>query len=322
MDATSAPLAPGALRWLWLRRLLGAVWLANAIFHYLAWVRSPGAGPRLLAAFDQASVAPVWLRPALTAVHDAIAALGPERCAAFLILIELLLGLALLAGFRVRAFLLLGLAYSIFCWIALDALGYPYAGGQTDPGVFINYALAFLFAWRAQSLLDGEPYGEDPFRRERILFGLLWAFDALLKWQPYFLTHFMSQLLPAAAGQPAWIAAYIHGVAAVVQWLGPGVVAILVAVAETLIAASLLSGWLLRLAVPLGAVYCLAVWSTAEGFGGPYGLAGTGVRGDVLGNVLVYVYLFAYLWPATLRSMWPSRQRPARIMEAGGAKTL
>ena len=301
---TSAAVFPSARRWLWLRRILGLVWLANAVSHYLAWTYSPGAAPRVLAAFDQARVAPPWLAPALSALHDGVAALGAERFALFLILLELLLGLALLAGYRVRTFLVLGLAYSAFCWVALDALGYPYGGGQTDPGVFIAYLLAFLFAWRGQTLIEGAPAAADPFRRERVLFGLLWAFDALLKWQPYFLTHFMDQLLPAAQGQPAWIAAYILGIAAVVQWIGPGIVAVLVAVAETLLAASLLGGWLLRYAVPLGAAYSLAVWSTAEGFGGPYGLTGTGVRGDVLGNVLIYVYLFAYLWPAG--------QRPAR----------
>ncbi len=301
MDTTTAPILPVARRWLWLRRLLGAIWLANAAFHYLAWVYSPGGANRVLAAFDQARVAPPWLAPALSALHDGIATLGAERFALFLILLEVLLGLALLTGYRVRTFLVLGLAYSAFCWVALDALGYPYGGGQTDPGVFIAYLLAFLFAWRALGLIEGAPAEAEPFRRERLLFGLLWAFDAALKWQPYFLTHFMDQLLPAAQGQPVWIAAYIRGIAAAVQWIGPGIVAILVAVAETLLAASLLGGWFLRYAVPLGAAYSLAVWSTAEGFGGPYGLTGTGVRGDVLGNVLIYVYLFAYLWSATLR---------------------
>ena len=304
MDTTSVSSIPPAARWLWLRRLLGAIWLANAAFHYLAWVYSPGGASRMLMAFDQARVAPPWLAPALSALHDGIAALGAERFALFLILLEVLLGLALLTGYRVRTFLVLGLAYSAFCWVALDALGYPYGGGQTDPGVFIAYLLAFLFAWRGQDLIEGVRAVAEPFRRERILFGLLWAFDTVLKWQPYFLTHFMDQLLPAAQGQPAWIAAYIHGIAAAVQWIGPGVVAVLVAVAETLLAASLLGGWFLRYAVPLGVAYSLAVWSTAEGFGGPYGLTGTGVRGDVLGNVLIYAYLFAYLWPATLR---PSR---------------
>ena len=298
---TASTCPPSALQtWLWLRRLLGATWIANALFHYLAWVWSPGGGARMLAAFDQAGVAPPWMRPVLAVLHDSLLWLGPERVALFLILLELLLGFALLAGLRVRTFILVGLVYSLCCWLTLDVLGYPYADGQTDPGVFVNYFIVFLFAWRAQNLLEGAACEADPFRRERILFGLLWAFDALLKWQPYFLTHFMAQLLPAAEGQPAWIAAYINGVAALVQWMGPGMVAVLVAVAETLMALSLLSGRFLRYTLPLGAAYCLAVWSTAEGFGGPYGLAGTGVRGDVLGNVLIYLYAFAYLWAGLL----------------------
>jgi hypothetical protein len=43
-------------------------------------------------------------------------------------------------------------------------------------------------------------------------------------------------------------------------------------------------------------VYSLAVWSTAERFGGPYTNAGTVVRGDVVGNVIIYVGIFLYLW--------------------------
>ncbi|MDE2276291.1 MAG: hypothetical protein KGK09_08350, partial [Burkholderiales bacterium] len=254
-----------------------------------------------LAAFGQAAVAPAWLRPALQAVHDGVARAGPRPVAAVLVLLELALGTALLAGWRVRGAIALGLGYSLLCWVVLDALGYPYGRGQTDPGVFINYALAFAFAWRAQAVLAGAAPGPDPFRRERLLFGLLWALDAALKWQPGFLTQFMAQLTPAAVGQPAPIAAYIHAVVALVGWIGPLRVAVLTALAETLVAASLLSGRAMRWSVPLAALYCLAVWTSAEGFGGPYGLAGTGVRGDVIGNVLIYVYLFAYLWPVAAR---------------------
>jgi hypothetical protein len=90
----------------------------------------------------------------------------------------------------------------------------------------------------------------------------------------------MDQLTGALPGQPLWIAAYIGFVVGVVSLIGPGVVAVVVAVGKSLLALSLLSGRWLRLSLPLGILYSLAVCSTAEGFGGPYTNAGTGVRGD------------------------------------------
>lgn len=68
-----------------------------------------------------------------------------------------------------------------------------------------------------------------------------------------------------------------------------------------MIAASLLSGRGLKLFVPIGLLYSLAVWTTAEGWRGSYITAGTRVLGNVLGNVIIYAFIFAYLWVA----VWP-----------------
>lgn len=247
---------------------------------------------------------PVWLQHYLLAVINGITAIGLAAVATGMVIIDLLLALSMLLGIRVRLFCWLGIAYCLFCWTTLDSLGFPYIHGQTDPGVFVNYMLAFFFVLSAQSLMDSKAevnmktgHGE-PFATGRMLFGLLWAVDAILKWQPYFLTHFMEQLTQATQGQPAWIIAFIQFVVAIVHLIGPFPVAIIVAVMETLIAASLLTGRWLKLFVPFGLFYSLAVWVTAEGWGGPYNAAGTGVRGDVTGNVIIYVFIFLYLWVA------------------------
>ncbi|MDE2346158.1 MAG: hypothetical protein KGL13_06795, partial [Gammaproteobacteria bacterium] len=48
--------------------------------------------------------------------------------------------------------------------------------------------------------------------------------------------------------------------------------------------------------IPFGLAYSVLVWITAEAFGGTYSTAGTGVRGNVLGNVLIYLIPFLFLW--------------------------
>ncbi|MDA8107000.1 MAG: hypothetical protein M0015_00015 [Betaproteobacteria bacterium] len=289
-----------------LRGLLGAVWLLNAGFQAYAWLWPPReqAAAALLRAYGAPlSGAPAWLQPYLAAVVHGVQAAGPRSVALLMVLIDLVIALSLLSGRGLWAGAWLGIVYSAFCWSTLDSLGYPYAHGQTDPGVFVGYLITFVMVLAAHdrtARFPGERDADyDPFRAGRLLFGLLWAFDAALKWQPYFLTHFMAQLSGAPAGQPGWIAAYIGFVIAIVRAVGPMLVAIGVALLETMLALSLLSGLALRVSLPLGVLYGLAVWTTAEGWGGPYTSAGTGVRGNVIGNVIIYVIVFLYLWAAS-----------------------
>ncbi len=54
--------------------------------------------------------------------------------------------------------------------------------------------------------------------------------------------------------------------------------------------------------------YPPAIRTTAEAFGGPYSSAGTGVRGNVLGNVLIYLIPFVFLWVGSTRSRLQSAQ--------------
>jgi hypothetical protein len=54
-------------------------------------------------------------------------------------------------------------------------------------------------------------------------------------------------------------------------------------------------------------IYSLLLWSTAEGFGGPYGPGYTGNKGDVLGTTTVYAVLFLFLLAA---QRWLQRAKP------------
>jgi hypothetical protein len=294
-----------------LRMLFGLIWLINAGFHAYAWLFQGGgqSAANLLNAYSgPLSHAPGWLIPYLSAVVHGIQTIGPHVVAGIMVALDLLIGLSFLLGRGVIIFALLGMAYVVFCWTTLDSFGYPYTHGQTDPGVFVAYFLVFVFVLSArrteQRRAGALGSAGSPLTVGRILFGLLWAFDAGLKWQPYFLTHFTDQLTGVVPGQPPWVDTYLAFVISVVSLIGPQIVAVLVAVVESLLALSLLIGRGLRLSVPLGILYSLVVWSTAEAFGGPYTSAGTGVRGNVVGNVIIYVLIFLYLGLV--------RERPAR----------
>ena len=288
--------------------LFGLIWLINAGFQFSAWIWQPdhGGDANLLHVFAGATThAPAWLRPYLLRITDMVRGIGLHLVALGMVTIALLLGLSLISRIGLRAGCWLGIAYSLACWVALCALGTPYGGGQTDPGVFPAYVIAFVFVLSVSPAISRQPQVSRPqatlWTTGRVLFGLLWGFDAVLKWEPYFLTHFLDQLAPASQGQPAWIAAYIGFVIAVVQAVGPLMVAIVVALVETVFAVSLLAGRWMRVLVPAGFLYSLAIWTTAEGLGGPYSSAGTGIRGNVLGNVLIYALIYLFLLVPLLR---------------------
>ncbi len=122
----------------------------------------------------------------------------------------------------------------------------------------------------------------------RIVFGLMWAVDAALKWSPAFLTHIESYL--SATGQPAWLAHYISGWSRVLSH-DPRLFAFGLAVAESLLALALITGFFTKLACIGGSLLSLLIWSTAEGFGGPYGPGSTDV-----GTSIAYVLVFTLLW--------------------------
>ena len=129
----------------------------------------------------------------------------------------------------------------------------------------------------------------------RFLFGLLWAFDAFWKWHPYFLQHGSSYLVQSQQGQPAWIVSYIQFFIDVIHLLGPFTFGIVVASVESLIALSLLTKKGLDYMLPIGTVYTFILWTTAEGWGGPYGPGFTGNEGDILGTIIIYCLIFLYL---------------------------
>lgn len=290
---------PRCLNFRNITRAFGIIWILNALIQAMSWLLVPNASANLIGAFQSAHHhAPAWLKPVLSGVIAIIHGIGPPLFAAILVVIALALGLSLVTGTKVALFSKIGIAYCLVMWVLIEALGFPYAGGQTDPGVLIPYAIAFLFVLGTHppSGSADAPVDRNLWNVASLSFGVLWAFDALLKWLPAFLFHFQSQITGVIPGQPAWVADWLHLVAALIAFIGPVLFATVVALTETVIAAGLLTRRLLWAVIPLGMVYSLSVWVTAEAFGGPYGLSGTGVRGNVLGNVLIYLIPFLFLY--------------------------
>jgi len=123
----------------------------------------------------------------------------------------------------------------------------------------------------------------------RMAFGGVWAIDAWFKWQPDFINNFTTYLTGAQQDQPAWIQSWIGFWINVVN-VNPQVFAHLVAISETAIAIALLFGVLTNLASLGGILLTIVIWTTAEGFGGPY-RAGSADIGSAIIYALVFVGL-------------------------------
>ena len=124
----------------------------------------------------------------------------------------------------------------------------------------------------------------------RIVFGLIWLIDAQFKWWPSFINGLASYLSGALDGQPAPVQAWIHFWMDVVK-INPELFAYFVAAAETALALALIFGVLSNLAYLGGTILALIIWSTAEGFGGPYVVGSTDI-----GAAIIYVFVFALLY--------------------------
>jgi uncharacterized membrane protein YphA (DoxX/SURF4 family) len=302
-----------------LRVLLGVVWAINVYFQLHPAYLDSFPGNLQAAASGQAA----WLAGYILAVSRFVALVGPRAFALFTVVIGGLLALSLITGVLLRAFSWVGIAYTLFIWSTLGSMGAPYGAGATDPGNGIVYAIAFVLIlltrpWEGASLTTprrAEPNELPPpprYAAGRVLFGLLWLFDAFWKWHPYFITHFVSFFAEELhEHHAAWVTAWMSFVVSAIQAVGPRLVAVLAALVETAIALSLITGLFMRFMLPIGAAFTLLLWSTAEGFGGPYA-EGIGAQpAALLGTAVIYTGVFLYLM-AMYRPYRPLLRHAAR----------
>ena len=123
----------------------------------------------------------------------------------------------------------------------------------------------------------------------RTAFGLIWAIDAYLKWQPAFFNNYLSYITDVVSGQPAWLLPWFN------MWVGlikinPPFFALMTCLIESAIAIGLLFGLGRKWLYLLGGIFALLIWSIPQGFGGPYAPGATDVDSGV-----VYALMFGTL---------------------------
>ncbi len=124
----------------------------------------------------------------------------------------------------------------------------------------------------------------------RIIFGLIWAVDAWFKWQPDFINNFSDYLTGTLEGQPPAVQSWINFWINIVK-VDPHFFAHIVALSETALAIGLILGVFSNLTNLCGILLAIVIWSTAEGFGGPY------VPGSAdIGSAIIYALVFAGLF--------------------------
>ncbi len=129
----------------------------------------------------------------------------------------------------------------------------------------------------------------------RILFGLIWAVDAYF-WQPAFTSSVASYLTGSLHGQLALVRSWTDFWIRAVN-VNPHVFAYLVAIGETALALGLILGLFSNLTDLVGVLLAFIIWSTAEGFGGPYTPGSTDIGASV---IYILVFLGFYLSRAGL----------------------
>jgi thiosulfate dehydrogenase (quinone) large subunit len=103
-----------------------------------------------------------------------------------------------------------------------------------------------------------------------IAFGLVWLYDAVFKFTPFFIENASALISEVAVGQPAFLQPWFQFWIAATSF-NPTAFAYSIAFLELAIAIALIFGLLRKMAFFGGFVYSMMLWAVAEGFGGPIG---------------------------------------------------
>ncbi len=129
----------------------------------------------------------------------------------------------------------------------------------------------------------------------RVIFGVVWAIDGALKFQPGMADSLVGMINDVAQGQPAWLAPWFSFWASTVS-VNPALFVTLVGVSELAVGFALIFVFMRKVAYTGGFFLSLVIWSVPEGFGGPYGPNSTDIGAGV---VYAFVFLFLLILNAT-----------------------
>ncbi|GHE03531.1 hypothetical protein GCM10008024_27260 [Allgaiera indica] len=215
---------------------------------------------------------------------------------AVMALVQLVVAMSIVFNRGVAILAWVGLLHTVYVWVVLEHGG-DFGQQGTDPGDAFAYMVMFFFIIAAdRHSRSPDPSKNEYFTLARLWFGFLWAYDAMMKFHPYFMTHFTDFLTSAETSvKGTWGAGLDQVFLNLTNIIGPHVVPVLVALTESLIALSLISGRGLRIMAPVGFVLAVVIWNTAESWGGPYPDFVTSAGGQMFGNVIIYAMAFLYI---------------------------
>lgn len=154
----------------------------------------------------------------------------------------------------------------------------------------------------------------------RIVFGIVWAVDGLLKFEPGVSDSLASMIADAGQGQPTWLQPWFTFWSQTVS-ANPAFFTTAIGLLELALAITLIFGLLRKIAYTGGFFLSLVIWSVPEGFGGPYGPGSTDIG---TGVIYAFVFLFLMILNATfgpsrwsldylIERRWPGWRRIAEF---------
>lgn len=125
----------------------------------------------------------------------------------------------------------------------------------------------------------------------RLLLGIIWLIDGVLKFTSGFVNGFPGAVQNAANNAPSWLSGWYN------FWLTQAnsngtLIVYTVGILEVVLGVALLAGFMRKVAYVGGVILSLLIWAVPEGFGGPYQ---NGSGGTDVGTGVIYALVFVGL---------------------------
>lgn len=122
----------------------------------------------------------------------------------------------------------------------------------------------------------------------RILLGVVWLIDGVLKFTSGFVDSFQGNVLSAQANAPGWLSGW-YSFWATQAGTNASLIVYTVGTLEFALGLALIFGFMRKIAYAGGVILALLIWAVPEGFGGPYQ---TGAGGTDVGTGVIYAVAF------------------------------
>lgn len=122
----------------------------------------------------------------------------------------------------------------------------------------------------------------------RVLLGVVWLIDGVLKFTSGFVGSFQDNVLNAQANAPSWLSGW-YSFWATQAGTNATLIVYTVGALELTLGLALIFGFMRKIAYAGGVILALLIWAVPEGFGGPYQ---SGAGGTDVGTGVIYAVAF------------------------------